>query len=1025
MYVTERYTLSKDVIEAIKKQPFKFGFDGFGELVYYTNYSRRMHNGGQEGWIDTCKRVVEGVFSIRKTWYRTHGLKWDNHFWDDKAADLLYYMYTLKILPPGRGLWAQGTNYVYERGSMVLNNCGASVIKNDTFADDIGWIMDALMCGTGVGLKIEVDSSLKDRLELVPPTGSTSKIVTVEDSREGWVNSVIYLLNSYIKLSTSYVLFDYSKIRKLGTPIKGFGGTASGPEPLIKLHERIRRYMYSFITGRFDATRTFADIANAVGCCIVAGNVRRCLPKRTLIHTNKGLIQIENIKTGDKVLTAEGYHEVTEIIYQGKQKLVSIKTELGEFKCTGIHRVAVLADDSSYSWKYARDLTKGDSLVFIQSLMEGTNTKLPAYSYVKPNIHSTTCKDIKVPDLDADMAWFFGMLHGNGYVYPNKNKNGFNAYVSVCTHKEYPHILFKCEEQLERFGVNIYNPPNKDNCIRASVQSKQLALYLSKFKTANKSLDIPDFILEGNIQVRGAYLAGVFDSDGSCRTRPVILVSSIYLKFLKQVQSLYATFGITTRVKCEREKKGNWKTLYSLSIIGKLATSLFCKFIGNYSLKYKKKENYKFNSQLDNIVDNKIPVKVIKVEGSDTDETYDLSIEGRNEFVAQEGLLVHNSAEIILGDINDGTFLNLKNYKLHPERQELGWMSNNTVCLEHSNDFLKLDRIIDNICENGEPGILNLINVQKYERFGYTHSPDLAHMCNPCGEIPLENKELCNLIEMFPMRAKSKKDFLKMCELATIYATSVSLLPTHNEETNAVIVRNRRIGTSISGVADWFDTWGAFKIVKFMRKGYSHIREFSNYLSAQAGVPNPIRVTTVKPSGTVSQVAGVSPGMHFPIHKYAIRRMRISETSPILKMCEQAGFPIEKDVYSKESTYVVEYPIFTGNTRPVSQVSAWEQFSLLALLQREWSDNMVSCTINFTEKEKVDLPRMLAHFLPLIKSVSLLPTKEGVYPQMPYEKITEEEYNKRRKGLKSIDWDGFTGSDGKESKFCSNDSCEI
>jgi ribonucleoside-diphosphate reductase alpha chain len=297
-------------------------------------------------------------------------------------------------------------------------------------------------------------------------------------------------------------------------------------------------------------------------------------------------------------------------------------------------------------------------------------------------------------------------------------------------------------------------------------------------------------------------------------------------------------------------------------------------------------------------------------------------------------------------------------------------------------------------------------------------------MCNPCSEIPLEDKELCNLMELFPVRAKSKKEWLRMCELGTMYTTSVSLLPTHNEETNAVIARNRRIGISICGVSDWFDKWGSFKIIRFMRAGYDHIKETAKFYNEQAGVPIPIRITTVKPSGTVSQLAGLSPGMHFPTHKFAIRRMRISETSPVLRILEKAGIPVEDEVNNK-GTKVIEYPIYTGATRPISEVTAWEQFSLLALLQREWSDNMVSCTISFKEEEKNDLSRMLAHYIPLIKSVSLLPIKSGVYPQMPYEGITEKEYEKRVECLRPLDWSNFEGSDGKENKYCSNDSCEL
>jgi intein/homing endonuclease len=103
-------------------------------------------------------------------------------------------------------------------------------------------------------------------------------------------------------------------------------------------------------------------------------------------------------------------------------------------------------------------------------------------------------------------------------------------------------------------------------------------------------------------------------------------------------------------------------------------------------------------------------------------------------------------------------------------------------------------------------------------------------------------------------------------------------------------------------------------------------------------------VTTVKPSGTISQLAGVSSGMHFPTFQYAIRRMRVGSGSAICKVLQEAGVPNEPDSYSANTT-VFEFPIDQGKTRKATSVSAWEQFAFLAMLQREWSDNMVSCCL--------------------------------------------------------------------------------
>src|SRR5690606_11118723 len=120
--------------------------------------------------------------------------------------------------------------------------------------------------------------------------------------------------------------------------------------------------------------------------------------------------------------------EVTDWVYQGEQVVLTIKTQMGEFKCTPSHKIAVMDGIGSYTWKKAYELKPGDRMVFVDHILDGFKTSLPAWFYDKP-AHSTTCVDIIIPELDADMSWFYGYFHGNGYVYPNFEKNGLNVYV--------------------------------------------------------------------------------------------------------------------------------------------------------------------------------------------------------------------------------------------------------------------------------------------------------------------------------------------------------------------------------------------------------------------------------------------------------------------------------------------------------------------------------------------------------------------------------------------------------------------
>src|SRR6185436_7381898 len=329
---------------------------------------------------------------------------------------------------------------------------------------------------------------------------------------------------------------------------------------------------------------------------------------------------------------------------------------------------------------------------------------------------------------------------------------------------------------------------------------------------------------------------------------------------------------------------------------------------------------------------------------------------------------VRRSAEIAVGAPGDATFMNLKNYELNPERAEIGWMSNNSVALRDEDDFLMLPEIAERVQDNGEPGILNLKNVRKYGRIGEKMHDDATGI-NPCGEIPLESAELCNLVECFPTRC-SNGDFDRVLELATFYASTVSLLPSHSEETNEVVSRNRRIGVSVSGIADWLDATSVSNVFGKLNRGYDVVRQANRKLAREAGVAESVRVTTVKPSGTVSLLAGVSSGMHFPVAGHVLRRVRIAEGSPVAELLSGAGVPHERDVVS-DGTEVFEFPLRYGHgkTRSVKQVSVFEQAQVVQMLSRCWADNAVSNTLTVQPEEVKYVERVLAFSAPLVKSM--------------------------------------------------------
>ena len=213
-----------------------------------------------------------------------------------------------------------------------------------------------------------------------------------------------------------------------------------------------------------------------------------------------------------------------------------------------------------------------------------------------------------------------------------------------------------------------------------------------------------------------------------------------------------------------------------------------------------------------------------------------------------------------------------------------------------------------------------------------------------------------------------------------------------------------------------------------LNKGYELVvRPTAKKLAQEAGVVEPIRVTTVKPSGTISLLAGVTAGMHHPLNGYVVRRMRISQSSPITEILAKAGIPHEQDVAS-DNTEVFEFPLRYGNgkTRSVKKVSVFEQAATAAMLQKCWADNSVSATFMIQPHEMEQVERVMAIFAPQLKSMSFLPdAEEAAYEQMPIEKTTKDQFEKRSAAVQNIDWSVLTGIDGEDSRFCTTEACEL
>lgn len=437
---------------------------------------------------------------------------------------------------------------------------------------------------------------------------------------------------------------------------------------------------------------------------------------------------------------------------------------------------------------------------------------------------------------------------------------------------------------------------------------------------------------------------------------------------------------------------------------------------------------------------------------------------------------VRRSAELAIGEVTDIDYVRMKDNRLYQtELHDRRWASNNSVFVDKFTDFAGLT---ENILLNGEPGLIFLDNARHYGRLkdGYITEDDRRydHVMgfNPCAEQQLESYELCCLVETFPSNHESIEDYHRTLKFAYLYAKTVTLTPTHDERSNSVIMRNRRIGTSMSGIQQAINKFGRQRFFKeFCDNGYATIKRWDRIYSRWFGVPESVKVTTVKPSGTVSLLAGVWPGIHFTHSGSYLRTVRLAANSVYVQPLLDAGFRIEfsvndwkklKEVMNslddqqeeklsteaakdmcivpldssmqnvinlfglKGGTLVVYFPIIEQNfTKSKFDVSLWEQLSTVREMQHWWADNSVSCTITVKENEKADLLPAIEFAAPYVKTLSFLPLTNHAYEQAPYIEANKDEVLKYASSLGTLDLTKIGNQKIAGSKFCDGDSCTI
>ncbi len=386
---------------------------------------------------------------------------------------------------------------------------------------------------------------------------------------------------------------------------------------------------------------------------------------------------------------------------------------------------------------------------------------------------------------------------------------------------------------------------------------------------------------------------------------------------------------------------------------------------------------------------------------------------------------VRRSAEIAIGDSDDLQYLASKRWADGNIPNHRAMSNNSVIC----NDIKKLpQQFWDNFDGNSEPfGLINLKLAKKIGRAGETKYPDMLVTCtNPCSEQFLESYETCCLAEIFLPNITSQEELTKVATyLYRINKHSLSL-KCHNKETEKIVHKNMRMGIGVTGYLQATEEQKSW-----LSNTYEELRKFDKSYSKQKGFPESIKLTTVKPSGTLSLLAGVTPGVHPAFARYYIRRIRIASNSPLANLCRKYGYFSEYqrnfDGSEDRNTVVVSFPCEVPDNAIVAKdLTAIQQLEFVKKLQEDWSDNAVSCTVYYKKEELDDIKKWLKNnYNNSIKAVSFLLHSEHGFIQAPYEEVTKEQYEEYKKTTTPILSGEINENDMLDTFECVGGVCPI
>ena len=951
--------------------------DPYRNFIHVSRYSRWIEEKGRrETWVETVDRYIDFM--------KDHLVKNYNYKENDiKFSQVREAILNHKVMPSMRSLMTAGS--ALERDHIAAYNCSFIAVDSLRSFDEAMYI---LMNGTGVGFSVEqkyVDNLPVIAEELFP----TNTTIVVEDSKLGWAKAYKELIG--LLVTGQIPNWDMSKVRPAGARLKTFGGRASGPEPLSDLF-KFTVEQFKIAKGRRLKPIEAHDIMCKVGEVVVVGGVRR-----------SALISLSNLDDFEMAKAKSGQWWETE----GQRALANN---------SAVYNSKPNTAQFLREWRNLYESKSGERGIYNMDSVRKHTDKFGRRDSSKV-VGTNPCGEILLRANEFCVTGSTPIITKSGII---DIKDLEDKTVDVWNGEEWSEVtVVKTRENASLVRVTISDgstldcTPDHKFSVKDRFSDKWSQVEARSLMSSSRySVQIePTTIVQDDdgINVDESYTLGFAVGDG-CSYGGVVFVD------------LYGDKDQSCPVTGTRYKKYLPKK-YNLSR-QRVRTNIDPEFFGFIRDNFREVSTWNKNSALNFIAG------LADADGSET---------------GTGGIRIYISAEdrakdlqLILTRFGIRSSVNLlakagKRTNLGTRKRDLWYLQitdpRDIPCFRlnvskgHSARF------------KGKYQNVRSVDILDTTEDVYCFNEPKRHMA-VFGNILTYQ---CNLTEVVIDEKDTEETLKDKIRLATILGTWQSSL------TNFKYIRKswkdnceeeRLLGVSLTGI---FGNPITGTVHKGLGDMLDRLRESAveeNKKEAEVlGINASVAITTVKPSGTVSQLTGVSSGIHPWYSEYYIRTVRADNKDPLTAFLKDFNVPNEPDVMKPEMTTVFSFPIKSPKNAVVTKdVSAIEHLEIWKVYRTHWTEHNPSVTISVKEDEWLDVGAWVFKNFNSIGGVSFLPASEHSYKQAPYQEITKDKYEELLSKMpKNIPWQSLPlyeledNTIGSQELACAAgaDSCDV